>query len=169
MDHLRPHLEAEFETVLELSGSGYADGGDILTTEAKVMIGLSSRTDQAGAAALQECLLMLGLASEIVTTPQGVLHFKSDCSLLDPTTVLATERLAASGVFAGFDVVTVPSGEEAAANALRVNDALFVGTDYPQTNDLLSKRGYTVTELETAAIAKIDAGLSCMSLRWSGA
>ncbi len=168
VSHLRAALEADFETVLEL-GLGFADGGDILTTPNKVMIGLSNRTDQAGATALQTRLERLGITSEIVTTPDGVLHFKSDCSLLDDETVLATERLAASGVFAGFDVVNVPAGEEGAANALRVNDVLLVSSEYPRTIDLLEQRDYQVVALSTKAIGKIDAGLSCMSLRWTEA
>lgn len=59
-----------------------------------------------------------------------------------------------------------PEGEEAAANALRVNDVVFVGADYPRTIDLLDKKGYEVVALKTGEIGRIDAGLSCMSLRW---
>jgi dimethylargininase len=32
----------------------------------------------------------------------------------------------------------------------------------------LARSGYRVTTLATREIAKIDAGLSCMSLRWRG-
>ena len=101
-----------------------------------------------------------------VDTPQGVLHFKSDCSLLDEETVLATARLAASGVFADFRVVVTPQGEEGAANAVRVNDRVLMSEGYPRTADLLREAGYRVVALATREIAKIDAGLSCMSLRW---
>ena len=98
--------------------------------------------------------------------PKGVLHFKTDCALIDETTVLTTARLAQSGVFEGFDQVVVAEGEEAAANALRVNDALFVGVEFPRTIEALQKRGFNVVPLKTSEIGKIDAGLSCMSLRW---
>jgi len=163
---IAPVLRDHFETVLDLSGEGFVDGGDILTTPEKVMIGLSSRTDLAGAKALQRLLAEFGRTGEVVETPADVLHFKTDCSLLDEETVLATKRLATSGVFDGFDVVLMPDGEEAAANALRVNDALMVGADFPQTIDLLGARGFNVIPLKTTEIGKIDAGLSCMSLRW---
>ena len=85
----------------------------------------------------------------IVTTPAGVLHFKSDCSLLDERTVLSTRRLAASGVFEGLDVLHVPDGEEGAANALRVNDCVFVGDAFPRTAALLGDREYRVVRLPT--------------------
>ena len=161
-----PVLREMFETVLDLPDAGFADGGDILTTPTSVMIGLSARTNQAGAEALQECLTQLGRKSEIVATPEGVLHFKTDCSLLDDETVLVTSRLAASGVFDGFKTIIVPQGEEPAANALRVNDVVMVGSDYPRTIETLEAAGYKVVPLKTTEIGKVDAGLSCMSLRW---
>lgn len=165
---LRESLRTRFDTVLEID-DGCADGGDVLYTPKGVMIGLSGRTDFAGARALQRCLGHLGIQSSIVSTPSGVLHFKSDCSLVDERLVISTRRLAGSGVFTDFDVIEVPTGEEAAANALRVNDRVLVGQDYPQTIDLLDKHGYRVIALPTTEIAKIDAGLSCMSLRWKRA
>lgn len=163
--HIAPVLSEHFERVLSL-GAGFADGGDILVTPDKVMIGLSARTDRAGAQALQSALAQFGRTSDIVATPSGVLHFKTDCSLLDETRILSTRRLAASGVFGNFHIVTVPDGEEAAANALRINDAVFVGADYPRTIEMLQKLDFNVVPLRTTEIGKIDAGLSCMSLRW---
>ena len=163
---LAPLLCDEFETLLDLPSPGFAEGGDILTTPKAVMIGLSSRTDIAGAKGLQSCLSMLDRAGVIVETPPDVLHFKTDCSLLDEETILTTDRLARSGVFKDFDAVVVPAGEEAAANALRVNDVVLIGVDFPRTAELLDKRGYEIVRLPTMEIGKIDAGLSCMSLRW---
>ena len=165
VEHMAPVLAGHFDKVLSLA-SGFADGGDILTTQDLVMIGLSARTDHAGAEALQSALAELGRKSEIVTTPPGVLHFKTDCSLLDEERILSTRRLAASGVFSNFRIITVPEGEEAAANALRINDVVLVGADYPRTIEMLQKEGFSVAALKTTEIGKIDAGLSCMSLRW---
>ncbi|ASP55085.1 dimethylarginine dimethylaminohydrolase [Sinorhizobium meliloti] len=165
VEEIAPTLRDMFETVLDLP-QGYADGGDVLTTRESVMIGLSARTDTAGAAALQACLEKLGRKSEVVATPEGVLHFKTDCSLLDDETILSTDRLARSGVFGEFRQMIIPEGEEPAANALRVNDVVLVGSDFPRTIEMLDKAGYGVVPLKTTEIGKIDAGLSCMSLRW---
>ncbi|TCN31344.1 dimethylarginine dimethylaminohydrolase family protein [Sinorhizobium americanum] len=162
---IAPTLRDMFDTVHDLP-AGYADGGDVLTTQESVMIGLSARTDRAGAEALRACLDKLGRKSEIVKTPEGVLHFKTDCSLLDQETVLSTNRLARSGVFQNFRQMLIPEGEEAAANALRVNEVVMVGADFPRTIEMLDKAGYKVVTLKTTEIRKIDAGLSCMSLRW---
>ncbi|WP_417310302.1 dimethylarginine dimethylaminohydrolase family protein [Devosia sp.] len=163
---LAPVLKRRFETVLEMAGTGFADGGDILVTPDRVLIGLSARTNAAGAGALGACLTRLGLASKTVTTPPGVLHFKTDCALIEENCVLTTARLAASGVFDGLETLIVPEGEEAAANALRLNDVVLAGAQFPRTIEMLDQAGYNVVALATSEIGKIDAGLSCMSLRW---
>ncbi len=163
---IAPILRERFEDVLDLPSPGFADGGDILATPNSIMIGLSSRTDRAGADGLKSCLATLGHSGEFVETPKGVLHFKSDCSLLDEECVLTTERLARSGVFKDFKQIIVPAGEEPAANALRVNGVVMAGADFPRTIERLEAHGYKVVPLQTAEIGKIDAGLSCMSLRW---
>jgi dimethylargininase len=163
---ITPTLRAMFETVLDLPNPGFADGGDVLTTPKSVMIGLSARTDKTGAEALAACIDKLGRKAEIVATPEGVLHFKTDCSLLDEESILSTARLARSGVFKDFKQIIIPEGEEPAANALRVNDVVMVGSDFPRTIEMLDKLGYKVVPMKTTEIGKIDAGLSCMSLRW---
>jgi dimethylargininase len=158
-------LETRFPRVLRLS-DGFADGGDILVAPGRVLIGLSVRTDRRGAAALGELLASIGLQSEIVPVPRGTLHLKSDCSLVDEETVLATEQLAASGVLSGLRILVVPQDERSAANALRINDVVFVRAGCPRTLELLTSRGLNVKPLPVFEISKIDAGLSCMSLRW---
>lgn len=156
-------LRERFETVLSLDG-GHADGGDVLVTPRAVLVGRSARTDAAGAEALVAALGRLGRAAEVVVPPPGVLHFKTACSLLDEETVLATEALAE--FFPGLRVVRVPAGEEAAANALRVNDAVLLGDGFPRTRELLDGLGYATVPLPVEETGKLDAGLSCMSLRW---
>ena len=158
-------LKARFANVLRLS-EGFADGGDILVLRDRVIIGLSARTDETGAAGLQRLLASIGLASEVVRVPQGTLHLKSDCSLVDEETVLATGELANSGLFKGLRVLVVPPGERPATNALRVNGVVLARADSPRTQELLEKHGLTVVPLPVTEITRIDAGLSCMSLRW---
>jgi dimethylargininase len=158
-------LTGRFPEVLHLD-DGFADGGDILVTPREILIGLSARTDATGAARLQELLRSIDLNSRVVSVPRGTLHLKTDCSLIDEETILATESLAASGLFAGYRILTVPEQERAATNAVRVNDSVLMRTGCPLTFELLSRHGVNAVPLPTAEIAKVDAGLSCMSLRW---
>ncbi|HEY0107569.1 MAG TPA: arginine deiminase family protein [Rhizomicrobium sp.] len=163
---MRAELTRRFDRVLELRDGECVDGGDVLVTPDAVFIGLSGRTQAKGAAALAAHLQALGRRSRIVETPRGVLHLKTAVSLIDDATLLATRAMAAGGLFPGFDIVVTPGGEDAAANALRVNDTVFVGARFPRTIDLLAAAGRAVVALAVDEVGKLDAGLSCMSLRW---
>ncbi len=163
---IAPALNDLFDRVLELPRTGYADGGDILVTRDSVKIGLSARTDLAGANGLIDRLKELGLKGEIVNTPKGILHFKTACSLLDEETILVTRHMSESGLFDGFKNMILPQGEEPAANALRINDTVMISARYKRTMDILDQAGFSVVPVNTTEIEKIDAGLSCMSLRW---
>jgi dimethylargininase len=163
---IAPALREMFKTVLELPPPGRADGGDVMYTPTGVLIGLSARTDKLGAEALVSCIGELGGKARIAETPKGVLHFKTASSLLDDETVISTAALVDAPVFDGFRKIVVPEGEEPAANVLRVNRVVFASANYPRTLEKLDKEGYDVVPLMTAEIQKIDAGLSCMSLRW---
>jgi dimethylargininase len=162
---LAAELGARFETVLKL-GEGFADGGDILVTPGRIYIGLSARTNVEGAAALKLMLNAVDLVGEVVHVPAGTLHLKTDCALIDEETILASHELANSGLFGNFRVLEVPAEERHACNAIRVNEVVFIRSGCPRTYELLARRGLNVVALPVAEIAKIDAGLSCMSLRW---
>jgi dimethylargininase len=161
-EHMRNALARHFAKVLELEPGQYVDGGDILVTPATVFIGLSKRTTLAGAEALQRKLHELGRDSRICETPPDVLHLKTVSSLVAEDTILCTAPM--SGFFEGLKILIAP--EDAAANAIRVNDTVFVGAEYPRTIALLRAEGLNVTPVPVSEVAKLDAGLSCMSLRW---
>ena len=163
---IRPALKAQCDGLIELA-AGYVDGGDILCTDDTVMVGLSARTDRAGVEALTPLVAQLGYRLELVNTPPEILHFKTECGLLDPETVLATPRLAKTGCFEKMNVVETEAGEEPAANAIAVNGRVFLSAGYPRTAERLDKAGYHVVELPTSQAALVDGGLSCMSLRYS--
>ena len=164
--HIREPLAARHARLLEMTGPGYADGGDVLRLADRVIVGLSARTDRTGAEELARLLGQLGYRAEIAETPPGVRHFKTGCGLIDDRTIFAVPALADCPQFAGLEVVTTPPGEEPAANILRIRDTVLVGDRWPATHALLGARGVAIRPLPTDQIAHIDAGLSCMSLRW---
>lgn len=162
---IAPALKRRFDRVLE-QDEGFADGGDILIMPGEILIGLSARTDRAGAERFVALAAELGRRARIVETPPGVLHLKTACALLDETTVIATPALAAAGCFDGLECMITPDGEAKAANLLRINEVVLIGDDYPRTAEMLAVRGYELVPLRVSEIRKIDAGLSCLSLKW---
>ena len=97
---MREVLSPIFKNIANIT-DGYIEAGDILTTPSEVLVGLSARTNQSGAEQLRQILNGHGYAMRIVKTPPDVLHFKTDCSLLDDQCILSTHRLASSGCFEG--------------------------------------------------------------------
>lgn len=164
---LRPDLERIMNGVIALETEGFVDGGDILCSDHEVMIGLSSRTTRQGAEDLRPIVERLGYTMRVLETPADILHFKTESSLLDAQTILATPKLAASGCFADYRVILTPEGEEAAANAIRFNDTVFLSAGHPKTAAALREAGYKVAELPATQAALVDGGLSCLSLRFS--
>ncbi len=160
-------LKPIFDRIEKLTGNGFVDGGDILLTDTEALIGLSDRTNSEGVEELSSILSAHEYEVRIVHTPAGVLHFKSDCGLLDSETIFSTKVLARSGCFEGYNVIEAPEGEEAAANLIRVNDAVILRSGFEKTKQLLEESGYLVMTVPADEAAKIDGGLSCMSLRFS--
>ena len=64
-----------------------------------------------------------------------------------------------------YNLIEIPDGEEIVANSLRINDNLLIPKGFKKTQELLSKN-YNLKLLDVGEISKVDAGLSCMSLRW---
>lgn len=162
---MAPTIRACYDDVRELKGPGHIEGGDILVTGKEILVGRSDRTDAAGVAELAVIAAEWGHALREVFTPEGVLHFKTDCSLMDAETILSTKRLDASGCFEGYRVLHVAEGEEAAANAIRFNNLVLMAAGFPRTAEMLDKAGYEIVQIDNTDCAKLDGGMSCLSLR----
>ena len=163
---MAPVLRDMFEQVVAIEGAGFIEGGDILTTSKEILVGRSERTDSAGISELAAIVKRWNYSLREVVTPAGVLHFKTDCSLLDAETILATPRLDASGCFEGYRVIHTADGEEAAANSIRYNALVLMPAGFPQTRERLLDAGYKVHEINNSECAKLDGGMSCLSLRF---
>ena len=91
---MAPHLAKHYEEIHSIEAPGFIEGGDILTTEKQILVGQSARTNRDAMEALRGIVARWGYAVREVSAPDGVLHFKTDCSLLDEETILATPRHA---------------------------------------------------------------------------
>ncbi len=164
---MAPHLRALYGQVLEIKGPGFIEGGDILVMKREILVGRSARTTADGIAELTRLVAPWGHTVREVVTPPGVLHFKTDCSLLDGDTILSTKRLADSGCFDGYRVVLTAKGEEAAANSIRFNDVVLMPAGFPGTLDAIRAAGFDVAQIGNSECAKLDGGMSCLSLRFT--
>ena len=153
-----PAIRAQYDDVFEITGPGFIEGGDILTTSREILIGKSARTDAAGIEELRAIVEPRGYGIREVYTPPDVLHFKTDCSLLDGNTILSTKRLDASGCFEGYRVLHTADGEEAAANAIRLtNLSLWLPTS-PKPLKCFGKTGIKSVRSTIRNVPKLMVG-----------
>ena len=154
-----------FDNILFVE-DGFVEGGDILNINNHFIIGLSHRTNKLGADKLSKILQSLGATVEICKTPDDILHFKSECSIIDDGTILVSNKMAQLNYLrSNYHLIELPLGEEGAANSLRINDKLLVPDGFEKAEEILSKK-YTIIKVKVDEISKVDAGLSCMSLRY---
>lgn len=168
---IEPALHDAFDEVRHLPslgdhGHGRIEGGDVLVTDREILVGRSARTNGAGIEALRVVVRDWGYPVRELATPPDILHFKTDCGLLDAETILTTRRLAAGGHLDGYRLLHVAEGEEPAANAVRVNEVVLMPAGYPRTAEILDRAGYRVMALPNSEAAKVDGGMSCLSLRF---
>jgi dimethylargininase len=164
---MTPVVSDLFETAA-IGDSGTLDGGDVMEVGDHYYIGLSSRTTPEGAKQLGTLLEGWGRTWSTVEVPAG-LHLKSDVNWLGGNTLLVTRAFADNEAFADFERLVVPEGEEYAANSLRINDSVLTPAGYSGVRRLLEGLGLNIIELDLSEFAKVDGGLSCLSLRFAEA
>ena len=148
--------------------SGTLDGGDVLRIGETLYVGQSSRTDTAGASALEEVVAPLGF--QVVPVELGrCLHLKSAVTFAGPDgqgrpTVLANSEWVDAALFEGTDALAVAAGEPQAANVIRAGDRLVMAAGAPKTAAKLRERGFTVVVVDLSELQKAEAGGTCMSL-----
>jgi dimethylargininase len=151
-----------------ISQPGTVDGGDICETEDHFFIGISERTNEAGASQLAVLLKSLGYTAIIVDIRdlKTILHLKSGLAYLGDNRLVVTEALRTHAVFEGYELFQVESAEAYAANCVRVNDTVLMAAGFPLFQRTLQDLGYKTLALEMSEFQKLDGGLSCLSLRF---
>lgn len=163
-----PSIEAILKPVRPLAhieAPGTLDGGDVLFAEDHCFVGLSGRTNEAGAAQLGDLLAKQGMKPTLVKVPER-LHLKTGVNYLEQGRMLMTPEFADHPAFANFERIVVEPNEAGAANTLWVNGTLLTPWGFPGLQARLERLGYPVIPLDMTEVAKMDGGLSCLSLRF---
>ncbi len=166
--HIREVLAAFYPTLASIEAPGTLDGGDICEAGRHFFIGLSERTNEAGAQQLAAWLAPLGYTTACVDIRgmTNLLHLKSGLAYLGDHRLVVIDSLAERARFDDFEWVRVPSEEDYAANCVRVNDYVLIAAGYPKLEASLRALGYTTLPLDMSEYRKMDGGLSCLSLRF---
>ena len=168
VDAIRVALGAHFAAFAQIVAPGTLDGGDICEAGRHVFIGLSHRTNDAGAAQLATWLRGHGFEATTVDIRrmESILHLKSGMSYVGNGRLLVIEELAAHPAFAAFERLVLDPDEAYGGNAIEVNGRILIASGHPRLEAKLRALDETVVVLEMSEFAKMDGGLSCLSLRF---
>ena len=165
---MRQTLAAFFPALSEIQAPGTLDGGDVCDAGNHFLIGVSERTNEAGAQQLAELLKTFGYPTSFVDLRglSDILHLKSGIAFLGDNRLAIIEALADRREFCGYDLVRVRQSEVYAANCVRINDWVLVAAGFPAFAAQLQALGYQTIALDMSEFQKMDGGLSCLSLRF---
>jgi len=156
----------EFYTNVEMIETpGKVEAGDIMMVGDHYYIGLSARTNQAGAKQVIAILERYGLQGSIVELTE-VLHLKTGLGYLENDNLLACGEFLSKPEFQKYHLLEVDPDEAYAANSVWVNGTVLTPKGFPKTKSLIESAGYKIREVDVSEFEKLDGGLSCLSLRF---
>jgi dimethylargininase len=157
-----------YPTLSAIVAPGTVDGGDVCEAGDHFFIGLSRRTNEAGADQLARILESFAYSSSLIDIRglSNILHLKSGMAWLGPNRLVVIDALSKRKEFSGYQLIRVNSAEEYAANCLFLNDHALVPAGFPDLKRQLDDLGHQTISLEMSEFQKMDGGLSCLSLRF---
>jgi dimethylargininase len=164
------HELARYRPLQFITEPGSVDGGDVLRLGRTLWVGLSRRSNAAGAAQLRA--LTVPLDYDVRTLDVGAaLHLKTAVTQVKADTLLANRDWVDVRVLGDWRVIDVDPAEPLAANALwldPVRDAVVFSTAFPRTADRLTAAGVRVIPVDASELAKAEGGVTCCSVLLPG-
>ncbi|NQZ09383.1 MAG: N(G),N(G)-dimethylarginine dimethylaminohydrolase [Algicola sp.] len=154
-----------YDNVEQIEAPGTVEAGDIMMVGSHYYIGLSERTNEAGAQQMIDILQRYNMTGSMVTLTE-VLHLKTGLSYLENNNLLACGEFLTKPEMQQYQLIEIDADESYAANCIWVNDVVIVPDGYPKARAAIEAAGYKTLAVDVSEFRKIDGGLSCLSLRF---
>ena len=162
--HIERAVRDHYSAVHRIN-DGHLEAGDVMMVGSHFYIGLSERTDHAGAEELISILQQYGMTGSVVTM-SDMLHLKTGINYLENNHMLAYGEMLSHPDFAVYRRTPICAEESYAANCVWINGTVLVPAGFPQTLASVQALGYNTREVDVSEYQKLDGGLSCLSLRF---
>jgi dimethylargininase len=148
---------------------GTLDAGDVIVFGDRVAIGVSARTNQAGAEQLAGLVRAAGYRARSCPV-EGRLHLATWVTVVRPDLLIgvaggfASLDLAGPGVAPRHEIarIELPDSDVVAANVLPLGGRVFVPSGNPVATAALRAHGERVVELDLGEFTKADGGPTCL-------
>lgn len=158
-------LRDYYDNIEEVREPGTVEAGDIMQVGSHFYIGLSARTNAAGARQVIEYLSKYGMSGSVIKL-QKVLHLKTGVACLGQNQLVACGEFLFKEEFRNYSILEIDADESQAANCIWVNDRVLIPKGYPKARKTIQNAGYVIKEVDVSEFQKLDGGLSCLSLRF---
>jgi len=162
---IRPVLADILPHVSQLTYPATLDGGDVMVTDQCCYVGISQRTNQEGATQLFNLLDAHGLKGQMVPVDE-MLHLKTGITWLGDEHFIATGAHLKHETFSSFSLLSVDAEFAGAANCIAINEKILMPAGYSHVQKTVEQLGREVITVDISEFAKIDGGLTCLSLRF---
>ncbi len=153
----------KFLPVERIVAPAVLEGGDVLRVGKTLLVGLSSRTDAAGAGALDSLVRRYGY--DVRTVPvRGCLHLKTACTALPDGRLLINPQWLDAAALGGFDIIPVPISEPWGANVVCLGKQVIGAAENVETANLIRNLGFDLRPVALGEFAKAEGGATCLSL-----
>ncbi len=153
----------KFREVQRIAGPASMEGGDVLRVGRTLLVGVSSRTNRAGASALETIVRRHGY--RVVPVPvRGCLHLKTACTALPDECLLVNRAWLDREALRGFEIVSIPETEPWAANVVLVGASVCLAAAHSRTAGMIRERGFEVRAVDLSEFAKAEGGVTCLSI-----
>ena len=158
---------SEDSNILRMPKGATLDGGDVVFFDDRYLIGVSTRTNQAGAAFLTEQVREEGFDVELIDIPSSTLHLTTVCSSPREGTLVAAEGHLTPNQIGHLaeEILWVPNSDSYAANTIGYSgDRVIIADGYASTRQVMLDAGFSITSVDMDAIRQADGSLTCLSV-----
>lgn len=152
-----------YRAVARIAAPATLDGGDVLRTGRTLFVGITGRTNPAGARQLARLAEPLGYSVHPLAVT-GCLHLKSAVTEVADRTLLINREWVDASAFSALALIDCDPGEPFAANALRLGNTVIHAAEFPATAGRLRSAGIDVRPVPAGELAKAEGGVTCGSL-----
>jgi len=154
---------APYRDILHIQPPGTMDGGDILTVDRTIYVGLSSRSTENAIDQMKALLEPRSYRVQAVNMT-GCLHLKSAVTQVSQDTLLINPEWVSKEAFASMQFIEVDRSEPYAANAVLVDSTIIYPSSFPKTQAKLKAAGIRMIVVDADELAKAEGALTCCSL-----
>jgi len=150
---------APYRECVAMEAPANLDGGDVIVFGKRILVGQTTRSNEAGISALGDLVKPFGFTVEGVSV-RDVLHLKSAATVVDEETLIVHPAYVDLG-FLGAELLETHADEPQGANVVRIGESLLADASAPRTIEMLEARGEQVVEVHVDEFGKAEGAISC--------